>query len=122
MATMIPAQLRVPKMKLEEGEEIEATMEALRKKGIFGNRYGHLVLTNKRVAFVKAVAGGLVMAVATKGGAKPMLSFERDAVSGAEKLTNKKMHHLVLSSGATAEKFWMDEATIDALIPKVAPR
>ena len=48
----IPANLTTPRIKLGYGEEVVHSFGTLRRKGIFGNRYGELHVTNQRVAFV----------------------------------------------------------------------
>lgn len=114
----IPFNMTAPRLKLGEGEEIEQTHEGMRKKGIFGNRFGALHVTNQRVAFVKAIMkSGVISAAMNAKGAKPMVAFNRSEITGAEKLQIKKQMALVVTAGANAEKFVMEEAAIDALVP-----
>lgn len=112
---MIPFNMTAPTMKLADGETIQMSAPGLRRKGIFGNRYGELHLTNQRVAFVKAVMKGVIAAALGAKGAKPMLSFERGAVT-AEKIQMKKQKAIQLTAGAVVEKIVLDEAKIDELI------
>ncbi len=117
----IPGNMTTPKLRLEDGEEILLSVSGMRKKGLFGNRYGELHVTNQRVAFVKAIMkAGVISAAANKLGAKPMLAFARAEVTEAAKTNIKKMHVLQLSAGGTSENFWFDEAEVDELVVHLA--
>lgn len=113
----VPGNMTTPRMKLAEGEEVERVQQGMRKKGIFGNRFGELYVTNQRVAFVKAIMkSGVISAAANKMGAKPMVAFERGAIVSAEKQQLKKMSALVVSDGSKTERFVIEEAVIDELL------
>ena len=112
---MIPGNMVTPPLKLAEGEEIIKVQPALRRKGVFGNRYGELYITNQRVAFVKSIMkAGLMSAAAKKKGAKPMFTFE--AITNAEKVAKKKTTALVVSDASRTERFDMGEEAIGELI------
>lgn len=116
----LPFNMMAPRMKLEDGELVEATFPGLRRKGIFGNRYGELVITNQRVAFVKAIMkSGVISAAANKLGAKPMLAFPRVQVQ-AERVQLKKLVGVQLTSGATVEKILIAEESVPAVLAALA--
>src|SRR5687768_17297929 len=104
----VPFNMTTPRMKLAEGEEVIHKEEGVRKKGIFGNRYGEIYVTNQRVAFVKAIMkAGLISMAANKLGAKPILQFDRKAITTSiEK--KKKLEILVVSDGTTSERFLLE--------------
>lgn len=118
----IPATMSAPRAKLDEGESILHTVEGLRKKGIFGNRFGALHVTERRVVFIKAVMNGLGTAIMNAKGAKPMLAFSRDGIQRAEKVAVKKQHALELSDGKTTERFLIKEADIDNVLKVLGSR
>jgi len=115
----IPFNMTAPRPKLDDGEALVATVPGLRKKGIFGNRYGELHLTDRRLVFVKAVMKGLGAAL-TAGGAKPMLAFDLASIS-AEKVPKKKLFALVVTGGGATETFLIAEKSLDdilAMLPR----
>ena len=116
----MPFNMTAPRMKLSDGEQVLQTHPGLRRKGIFGNRYGELYVTNQRVAFVKAIMkAGIISAAANKLGAKPMLEFERSAITGAEKVQLKKQTALVITSGDKSEKIIMAPEAIDGVLAAI---
>jgi hypothetical protein len=116
----LPFNMMTPQMKLDEGEVVEATYPGLRRKGIFGNRYGELVITNQRIAFVKAIMkSGVISAAANKLGAKPMLAFPRAQLQ-AERVQLKKLVAVQLTSGATVEKIVIADAAVTAVLAALA--
>jgi hypothetical protein len=117
----IPFNMAAPRMKLADGEQVIQSHPGLRRKGIFGNRYGELHVTNQRVAFVKAVMKGIVAAAASKLGVKPMLEFERSAITSAEKVPVKKQFALVITAGAQSEKIIMAPEAIDGILAAIKP-
>lgn len=118
----VPGNMTTPRIKLNDGEEVIQTLSGMRKKGIFGNRYGALYLTNQRLAFVKAIMkSGIISAAVNAKGAKPMLAFERSALGSVEKQQHKKQVLLVVNSGGKSERFWLDEAEIDSLLGHLNP-
>jgi hypothetical protein len=119
----VPFNMTTPRMKLDDGEEILLTVPGLRRKGIFGSRFGELHLTTKRLAFVKAIMkSGLISAAAGAKGARPMLELSRAAITGVEKVPHKKQVALVVTAGGVTEKFLLDAGAIDALLPALQPR
>ncbi len=112
----IPANLKAPQIKLGYGEEVVHTFGTLRRKGIFGNRYGELHVTNQRVAFVKAVMGGLAASAISKFGVKPTIVFDRSAITSIDKVTHKKQVAIVIADGKKTEKFLVDAAEADAAL------
>lgn len=110
----IPYNMTAPRPKLDEGETLVASVPGLRKKGIFGNRYGELHLTDRRLVFVKAVMKG-VGSVLTAGGAKPMLAFDRASLTAA-KVPKKKLFALEVTSGGATETFLIAEKSLDDLL------
>lgn len=119
----LPANMTAPRMKLVDGEEVLQVHPGLRRKGIFGNRYGELYVTNRRVAFVKAIMkAGIISAAANKLGAKPMLEFDLAAITSAEKVPVKKQTALVIAKGGETEKFMMAPEAIDGVIAAIKPR
>ena len=117
----VPGTMTTPRMKLADGEELVVSQQGLRKKGLFGNRFGELHVTNQRVAFVKAIMkAGLISAAANKKGAKPIVSFDRSAITSAEKVQHKKLTLLVIGDGTRSERFAMDPAAIDDLIGQLS--
>ena len=118
----VPGNMTTPRMKLAEGEELLHKHEGMRKKGIFGSRFGELVVTNQRVGFVKAIMkSGLISAAMNAKGAKPMVSFDRSAITGVAKEPIKKQVALVITAGSESAKFILAEAAIDALVPELSP-
>lgn len=120
----MPANMKAPKMKLADGEEIVSTTSCLRKKGIFGNRFGDLHVTNQRVAFVKAIPKGAINAAIGLKGAKPMLAWTFDEISAATKEKPKKMPFLLIDSGQPKPERFMiaDEAAVDGLIELISQK
>ncbi len=113
----IPGNMVAPKMKLDDGEEVVGTYEGLRKKGIFGNRFGALVITNKRAGFVKAIMkSGVISAAANKIGVKPMLSWGFDEIEKAERAQFGKLEGVEITAGGKTEKLAVDPGQIDDLI------
>ena len=112
----VPFNMTTPKMKLEDGEQVIHVQEGLRKKGIFGNRFGELVVTNQRVAFVKAIMkAGIIGAAIKSMGAKPIISFPRTGIT-VEKVAHKKMFALVVSDSTQTERFLIEPEAIDQLL------
>ena len=108
--------MTTPKMKLADGEQVIHVQEGLRKKGLFGNRFGELVVTNQRVAFVKAIMkGGIIGAAIKSMGAKPIISFDRKGVT-VEKVAHKKLFALVVSDGTQSERFLIEPQAIDQVV------
>jgi len=106
----LPANLSAAKLRLEDGETVLAVQPVLRRKGIFGNRYGELYVTDRRIAFMKAGMGAL-----GKLGGKPMLSFERSS-SSSEKQPHKAQWMVVVTSGSQSERFLTDEPAATSLV------
>jgi hypothetical protein len=95
--------------------------EGLRKKGIFGSRFGELYITNRRVAFVKAIMkAGIISAAIKSLGAKPIIELERASVR-AEKVAHKKLFALVVSNGDKSERFLIEPHAIDPILALLAP-
>ncbi len=116
----IPGNMMSPRMKLEDGEQVIHTVEGMRKKGIFGNRFGTLYLTDRRVAFVKAIMkSGLISMAMNAKGVKPMLQWPRDAVA-TDKVHTKKQLALLVTAGEKTEQFWMSEQEIDEFLSKMS--
>jgi hypothetical protein len=99
----IPANLTTPRIKLGYGEEVVHSFGTLRRKGIFGNRYGQLHVTNQRVAFVKAVMDGLAASAISK-------------IKSIDKVAHKKQVAIVIADGKRTEKFLVDADEADAAI------
>ena len=100
-----------------DGESSQHSADCLRKKGIFGNRYGALHVTERNVHFVKAIMNTAIVAqVMNARGAKPMITFERGRIQRAEKVAMKKLHGLEISDGTTTERFWLDEKEIENVL------
>lgn len=119
MAPMdLPFNMTAPRAKLEDGEEIVLSAPGLRRKGWFGNRFGELHLTDRRVVFVKAIMKGPVAAVVGAKGARPMLAFDRKGVT-AEKVALKKQTALQLTGGGVTEKIVMAEAKVDEVLAQL---
>ncbi len=112
----IPANLTTPRIKLVYGEEVVHSFGTLRRKGIFGNRYGELHVTNQRVAFVKAVMDGLAASAISKFGVKPSIVFERSSIKSIDKVPHKKQIAIVIVDGQKTERFLVDEADADAAL------
>lgn len=109
----VPGNMTTPRLRLGEGEAVLAQAEGMRKKGLFGNRFGALVVTNERVAFVKAIMkSGLVSAAANAAGARPMLSFSHDDLRSAVREPWKKQVALIVAG----ERFIIEDAGIDQLL------
>ncbi len=108
-----------PPLKLDAGEEVVIAVQALRRKGIFGNRFGELVITNRRVAFMKAIMNaGVISALASKV-AKPMLEAPRAEVTGATRVALKKQVAVEVTLAGKPERFVIDEAWVDRVIAAV---
>jgi hypothetical protein len=113
----VPPNMTTPRMKLQEGEEIELKLGGMRLKWVILNRYGELVITNKRVGFVKAIMkSGIISGIANKMGATPMVCFDRTENLKASKLEEKKKLELVLTDGAKTERFWVTEEDMDKVV------
>jgi hypothetical protein len=108
----IPINLTTPRIKLGYGEEIVHTFGVLRRKGLFGNRYGELHVTNQRIAFVKAVMQGL--AGAAPFGVKPAIVFERHTIQSIGKVALRRQFAIEISDGRKTERFLVEEAEADA--------
>ena len=118
----VPFNMTTPKMKLHDGEQVLHVQEGMRKKGIFGNRFGELYITTHRVAFVKAIMkAGLLGAAIKAMGAKPILEFDRTKLR-AEKVAHKKMVALVITAGEISERFLVEPHAIDAVLALLAPQ
>jgi|GEM_PF-2816902 len=116
----VPGNMTTPRMKLDDGEEILETQQGLRKKGLFGNRFGELHVTNRRVAFVKAIMkSGVISAAANAKGAKPMVAFPLTAIQSVERVPAKKLVHLVIGDGSRTEKFTIDPEAVDGVIARI---
>jgi hypothetical protein len=113
-AMQMPANMSAPALALDGGETVLVQEPVLRRKGIFGNRYGELVVTNRRVVFMKATMG-VVGALANKVARKPMLTFDRATLS-VDKLPVKKHIAVVVTSGGSSERFLTDESGADRVI------
>jgi hypothetical protein len=112
----LPANLTTPRIKLGYGEEVVHAFGTLRRKGIFGNRYGELYVTNQRVAFVKSVMDGVAAAAINKFGVKPTIVFERSTITSIDKVAHKKQVAIVIADGKKTERFLVDAADADAAI------
>lgn len=112
----IPANLTTPRIKLGYGEEVVHAFGTLRRKGIFGNRYGELYVTNQRVAFVRAVMDGIAASAISKFGVKPTIVFERSTITSMEKVAHKKQVAIVIADGKKTEKFLVDASEADGVI------
>lgn len=113
----IPFNMSTPNLKVGYGEQVVHTFGTMRRKGIFGNRYGELHVTNQRVAFVKAVmAGGLAGAAISQFGAKPSIAFDLSAIKSIAKFPIRKQFALEISDGKKTERFLVDESEADAAV------
>ncbi len=112
----IPANLTTPRIKLGYGEEVVHSFGTLRRKGIFGNRYGQLHVTNQRVAFVKAVMDGIAATAINKFGVKPSIVFDRSMIKSIDKVAHKKQVAIVIADGKRTEKFLVDADEADAAL------
>lgn len=118
----IPGTMTAPRPRLDDGEAIELSAGGLRKKGWFGNLFGELHVTSRRVIFVKAIMrSGLISAAANARGAAPKLAFDRAGLV-ATREPWKKQHALVLTAGDTREMFVLAEADIERFLAALAPR
>ena len=116
----LPTRLRSPKIKLGYAERIVHTFGSRRKKGLFGNRYGELHITNQRVAFVRA----LTHAHATSRqispyGVKPMLAFDNSSITAIEIGTPTRRGVIVqieIHDGRRIERFVIDERDADTVV------
>lgn len=116
----VPANMTVPPLRLAEGERVIGLARGLRKRGLFGNRYGALVVTNTRVAFVKAVVkAGILTAMLATRGVGPMFAFDRKAVR-AERSAWRALPILVLSDGARSERFVLDAGDVERMAHALA--
>ena len=112
--------MSTPQIKLGYGEEVVQTFGTLRRKGVFGNRYGELHVTNQRVAFVKAVMQGLAAVAIGKLGVKPSIVFDRSSIQSIQKMPVKKQFALEISDGKKTERFLVDEVEADAALVLLA--
>ena len=112
----IPTNLTTPRIKLGYGEEVVHSFGTLRRKGIFGNRYGELHVTNQRVAFVKAVMDGLATTAISKFGVKPTIVFDRGSIKSIDKVAHKKQVAIVIADGKKTERFLVDADEADAAL------
>jgi hypothetical protein len=119
-AVKIPFNMTTPNIKLGYGEEIVQTFGTLRRKGIFGNRYGELHVTNQRVAFVKAVMQGIAASAISQFGVKPAIVFERGKIQSVDKVPVRKQVALVISDGNRTERFVVDESEADTALALLA--
>ncbi len=110
----IPLNMITPRIKLGYGEEIVTSFGTLRRKGLFGNRYGELHVTNQRIAFVKAVLDGVVAATLSPFGVKPAIVFERHTIRSIDKVALRKQFAIEISDGRKTERFLVEEAEADA--------
>jgi len=108
--------MSTPRMKLGYGEEIVQSFEALRRKGLFGNRYGELHVTNQRVAFVKSLMDGLAATAISKFGVKPAIVFDRSSIRSIDKVPLRKRFAIEISDGRRTERFLVEEADADVAI------
>src|SRR5262249_17801338 len=122
-AMKIPFNMSTPNIKLAYGEEVLHSFGTLRRKGIFGNRYGEVHITNQRVAFVKAVmASGLAGLAVSKFGAKASIAFDLSAIKSIQKLPVKKQFAIEISDGKKTERFMVDESEADAAVAVLGER
>ncbi len=113
----VPFNMTTPRMKLADGEQVIHREEGLRKKGLFGNRFGELYVTNRRVAFVKAIMkAGLISAAANKLGATPIIDIDRTSITNAEKVQHKKQVALVITAGDRTERFLIEPGAIEQVL------
>ena len=101
-------QMQTPRLKQVEGEEILHKVGGIRRKGLFGTRFGELVVTNQRVAFVKAWMRGplpLAAIAGVAGGVKPLVAFDRAAITTVTVEPWKKTTSLVIGDGTRSERF-----------------
>ena len=116
----VPFNMTTPKLRLLDGEQVIHVQEGLRKKGIFGSRFGELYITDRRVAFVKAIMkAGLVGAALESLGAKPIVELGRHDLR-AEKVAHKKLFALVVTSGERSERFVIEPDAIDPVLALLA--
>jgi hypothetical protein len=115
----LPANMSAPTLALDAGETVLLQEPVLRRKGIFGNRYGELVVTNRRMAFMKATMG-IVGALANKVARKPMLAFDRASLI-VEKLPVTKQIAIVVTGGGASERFLTDEGGADRVMTALKP-
>ena len=117
----VPFNMTTPKMKLADGEQVLHVQEGMRKKGIFGNRFGELYITNQRVAFVKSIMkAGLIGAAIKSLGANPIISFPRTGIKAVKDEQPKKLPALVISDGAKSERFVIEPQAIDQVLAALA--
>jgi hypothetical protein len=110
----LPATLSAPDLKLDDGETVLLVQPVLRRKGIFGNRYGHLYVTTHRLAFVKAVMSRVASAIAS---GKPMIAFPRATIVSSTKRPVRKQCALAIhDSDGRSETFMSDEPAIDKVL------
>jgi hypothetical protein len=119
-AVKLPFNMTTPNIKLGYGEEIVQTFGTLRRKGIFGNRYGELHVTNQRVAFVRAVMQGLAATAISQFGVKPAIVFERGKIQSINKVPVRKQVALEISDGNRTERFVVDESEADTALALLA--
>jgi hypothetical protein len=108
----IPINLTTPRIKLGYGEEIVHTFGTLRRKGLFGNRYGELHVTNQRIAFVHAVMQGIAAAAISPFGVKPTIVFERRTIQ-INKVALRRQFAIQITDGRKTERFLVEEAEAD---------
>ena len=120
LAVKLPFNMTTPNIKLVYGEEIVQTFGTLRRKGIFGNRYGELHVTNQRVAFVRAVMQGLAATAISQFGVKPAIIFERGKILSINKVPVRKQVALEISDGKRTERFVVDEVEADTALALLA--
>ena len=111
--------MTTPPLRLDEGEQVLITAQALRKKGIFGNRFGEIYVTDKRVAFVKAIMRSGVISAAVKArGAKPILEMSRTSIAvGTEPA--KKMTLLTVTDGQSEGRFLLAPDAIAQIVSAI---
>lgn len=112
---MIPYNMTTQDLRLEEGEEVLRADEVLRVKGITGNRYGKLFVTNQRVAFVKSVMKmGLIGKLIYKKTAKPAFTLDRETTKAEKR--EAKVGRLLLKDDNREEKFSIQDEGLEALL------
>jgi len=116
----LPANMSTPRMKLGYGEEIVHSFAVLRRRGLFGNRYGELHVTNQRVAFVKALMQGLAVETVSRFGVKPSIVFDRSAIQKLDKISLRKQFAIEIGDGRKTERFLVDEGEADVAMALLA--
>lgn len=125
----IPFNMTVNTLRLNDGEEVVGTAQALHKKGIFGDRHGELYVTNQRIAFVKATTkqyfwvGWSMGAVLWEPGlpfkrgdqvVEPSCTVERRGAT-ATKAARRRKTLLTFINGKASERFMVSPESLAAL-------